>query len=88
MVLQILIFIQSTLQLLYTFYECRTHIQIVVREILYKETSLTVEKIKIDSKRELSGFDGLDQKIITPSLIQTSANLRGRSSNNIGLNGP
>lgn len=35
--------LQSVLQLLYTFYECRTHIKILVREMLYEETSLYVE---------------------------------------------
>jgi len=52
-ILQLCFFTQCTLQLLYTFYECRNHIQILVREILYKETSRYVEHIKIIEKQGL-----------------------------------
>jgi hypothetical protein len=39
--------------LLYTFYECRTHIQILVQEILYRDTSSYVEAVKLKETKEL-----------------------------------
>jgi hypothetical protein len=51
--LQLCFFVQCTLQLLYTFYECQNHIKILTREILYKETSRYVEQVKISEKQGL-----------------------------------
>lgn len=53
MILILLFTIQSFLQLLYTFYECRTHIQIMVQEILYRDTSSYVEAVKLRETKEL-----------------------------------
>ena len=47
--------IQAILQLLYTFYESRTQMDIIVREVLYQETSQFVEGVKLKQKISLYG---------------------------------
>ncbi|TNV83189.1 hypothetical protein FGO68_gene8897 [Halteria grandinella] len=59
MILMICFTIQSILQLLYTFYECRTHIKILVKELLYYETSLHVEAVKKKQLHELRNSDSV-----------------------------
>ena len=63
-----------------------------MREILYNETSLNVELIKINSKRDLSGI-GYDQDIIAPqsklgfSVAALSAKSQKRVKSTNFLNG-
>jgi hypothetical protein len=54
MTLMVFFTIQSVLQLLYTFYECRVHIKILVKELLYYETSLHVESVRKKHMRDLT----------------------------------
>lgn len=74
--LQLCFFVQCTLQLLYTFYECQNHIKILTREILYKETSRYVEQVKISEKRGL---------VSTPVKIPNKRNLNYKTLKTISI---
>ncbi|CDW81158.1 UNKNOWN [Stylonychia lemnae] len=66
-ILLFLVLIQSILQLLYTFYESRTHIHILFEELIYRDTSEYVDKRKRQVK-----FDEQERRLSSKQMIETA----------------